>query len=212
MTTNHRPTLESKKGKNILITDTIVHSRSLPQQTQLKYRNDYKKIDTKLSRAAVLELNKELSQGRSDSTNSTKDVNENLVIPDDEDEKGADGESQLYGSEDNENDSEYSSEDSEDSEYETVALMAELEKVKEEKRLKKNQEEQRVKVENAKVSNPLVPLSKTKLPDDFKVKKDWRNSTAFKKTNSPKKGDDDSYTNDTLNSDFHQKFLSKYVR
>ena len=40
MSTNHRPTLESKKGKKRPIGDTIVHARTLPQQTTLKYRTD----------------------------------------------------------------------------------------------------------------------------------------------------------------------------
>ncbi|EDK45224.1 predicted protein [Lodderomyces elongisporus NRRL YB-4239] len=43
MTTNHRPTLEGKKGKRISIHGSIVHARALPQQQNLKYRKDIPK-------------------------------------------------------------------------------------------------------------------------------------------------------------------------
>ena len=42
MSTNHRPQLESKRGKVIKIKDTIQHARGLPQQTSIKYRQDIK--------------------------------------------------------------------------------------------------------------------------------------------------------------------------
>lgn len=46
MSTNHRPQLESKRGKVIKIKDTIQHARGLPQQTSIKYRQDIKNEKT----------------------------------------------------------------------------------------------------------------------------------------------------------------------
>lgn len=60
MTTNHRPTLESKRGKVNSITDTISHSRALPQQTTLKYREDGSKVEHKKGKRALEELKTEL--------------------------------------------------------------------------------------------------------------------------------------------------------
>lgn len=38
MTSNHRPALENKRGKKLIIGNSISHARSLPQQLHIKYR------------------------------------------------------------------------------------------------------------------------------------------------------------------------------
>lgn len=62
MTTNHRPALESKRGKVNSIRDTISHARTLPQHTTLKYRRDVRKpiIEHRAGLRAVDELKNEL--------------------------------------------------------------------------------------------------------------------------------------------------------
>ncbi|EGW32494.1 uncharacterized protein SPAPADRAFT_61560, partial [Spathaspora passalidarum NRRL Y-27907] len=59
MTTNHRPTLESKRGKVKSINDSIVHARALPQSGSLKYRTDIPSVKFE---DGVKELKRELLQ------------------------------------------------------------------------------------------------------------------------------------------------------
>ncbi|ODV82772.1 hypothetical protein CANARDRAFT_109436 [[Candida] arabinofermentans NRRL YB-2248] len=100
-------------------------------------------------------------------------------------------------------------------------LLQELAKIKEERKLKKQKEEEKLNIENAKISNPLVQIQ----DDDDEIsgsgsgsgkqlKKSWRDQSVFRKQSV--KSDDgngkDRYVNDMLKSDFHKKFMNKYIR
>lgn len=221
MTTNHRPTLESKRGKEESISNTIFHSRALPQHTSLKYRSDIRKpkVDRKVGKRAVEELKRDLLQdedklngneqsrvimnggdgSESVSINSGDSDNEESIINDDN-EKNTESVSEYSSSED-------------ESEDETAQLMEELAKIKKERQAEKEKQKLQKSIDSSKTSNPLVQVSDTPLSNnEFKVKKGWRDSTTFRRQHSEPKDDDEKFTNDTLNSDFHQKFLSKYVR
>lgn len=225
MTTNHRPTLESKRGKAELISNTIFHSRSLPQHTTLKYRGDIRKpkVDTKIGKQAVEELKKDLllNEGKlEESLKINKSLTEGLTLMDEHVSKTIDNqEDELdYNKEYDEKSitkEEYSSSEDDsgdDSEDETAQLMEELAKIKQERQEEKEKLELQNKLDKTKVSNPLVQVSGTSTEASFKIKKSWRDSTAFKKQNSQNKNDDETFTNDTLNSEFHQNFLTKYIR
>lgn len=223
MTTNHRPTLESKRGKAVPISNTIFHSRSLPQHTSLKYRNDIRKpkVDTKIGKQAVEELKKDLllNEGRlEDSLKIKKPLKDGNLLEDEPMNKTTDNKDNKEDNEYNEesitNDEDSSFEDDaeDDSEDETAELMAELAKIKKERQEEKEKIELQNKIDKTKVSNPLVQVADTSSGANFKIKKSWRDSTAFKKQNSQNKTEDEVFTNDTLNSDFHQSFLTKYIR
>ncbi|KAM7338991.1 hypothetical protein ACRRTK_002475 [Alexandromys fortis] len=118
-------------------------------------------------------------------------------------------------------------EDNEDFEEEsdgddTVALLAELEKIKKEraeKQARKEQEqkaeEERIRMENILSGNPLLNLTGPSQPQaNFKVKKKWVDDVVFKNC---AKGIDDQkkdkrFVNDTLRSEFHKKFMEKYIK
>ncbi|CAR65837.1 DEHA2E16566p [Debaryomyces hansenii CBS767] len=226
MTTNHRPTLESKRGKAESISNTIFHSRSLPQHTSLKYRGDIRKpkVDTKIGKQAVEELKKDLLLNEGKLEDSLK-INKSLTdgdhsmdehisktIDNQEDERDYNrqeydersiGKEEYSGSEDDSGD---------DSEDETAQLMEELAKIKKERQEEQEKLELQNKLDKTKVSNPLVQVVGASTEANFKIKKSWRDSTAFKKQNSQNKNDDETFTNDTLNSEFHQNFLTKYIR
>ncbi|CAO2636122.1 Spliceosome-associated protein CWC15 homolog [Lemmus lemmus] len=128
-------------------------------------------------------------------------------------------------------------EDDEDFEEEsddddTAALLAELEKIKKEraeeqarKEQEQKAEEERIRMENILSGNPLLNLTGPSQPQaNFKdgVKRDlfsflpfrWDDDVVFKNC---AKGIDDQkkdkrFVNDTLRSEFHKKFMEKYIK
>ena len=108
------------------------------------------------------------------------------------------------------------SEDSDDSDDDTAELMAELQKIKREraaeaakKEEQKRQEEERIRAENILSGNPLLNLQ----PGSFKVKRRWDDDVVFKNcAKDDDKGKDKNFINDTLRSEFHKKFMEKYVK
>jgi protein CWC15 len=111
------------------------------------------------------------------------------------------------------------SDDSENDDDDTAALLLELEKIKKERqeekeRLEKEQAEieARRKEELAMSGNPLLSASAVQEGTSF-VKRRWDDDVIFKNqargvTDNPKK----RFINDMLRSDFHRKFMDKYVK
>ncbi|CAI5756426.1 unnamed protein product [Candida verbasci] len=175
MTTNHRPTLESKRGKRITIKDSISHSRNQPQQKSLKYRNDIP-IPNDILSNAVKQL---------------KEEEEEVEEPEKKKIKLEETKEEVKEESECESESESDSEDDE-----TAELLAEIEKIRNEKK----QEEDKIKS-----NNPLVKIDNKQLQ-----KKSWRSST-FREKKQPS-NESPKFTNDTLKSDYHQKLLSKVFK
>ena len=187
MTTNHRPTLEAKRGKDEGIRNTIAHARALPQQTSLKYRSD---IPIQAARAAVEELKE-----------SSPDIKRRRVEESAQaSHSGAD--SGADSGTDSGADSGPDSGDTSDSE--TEQLMKELANIKRE--CQQKAEAQTAKRDSALASNTLLNLTGSA------PKSSWRNSTAFSGQNAPQTDPAEPYTSVTLKSDTHKKFISKYIR
>uniref|UniRef100_A0A8C5JTA8 CWC15 spliceosome associated protein homolog n=1 Tax=Junco hyemalis TaxID=40217 RepID=A0A8C5JTA8_JUNHY len=111
-------------------------------------------------------------------------------------------------------------EDSDDDD--TAALLAELEKIKKEraeeqarKEQEQKAEEERIRMENILSGNPLLNLTGPAQPQaNFKVKRRWDDDVVFKNC---AKGIDETkkdkrFVNDTLRSEFHKKFMEKYIK
>ena len=109
-----------------------------------------------------------------------------------------------------------------DDEDDTAELLRELEKIKRERaeekeRQERLQHEEEEKEREAQVAagNPLLNMPDASLsaPKDFSVKRRWDDDVVFK---NQARGMDDKpkkrFINDTLRSDFHRKFMSKYVQ
>lgn len=212
MTTNHRPTLESKRGRANGIKDTIQHSRSLKSQSSLKLRLDVKgtKFDPAVGKRALDELQNESKRHKLGSTdalyeceNKTGDKISGL-LPETEtsskesnpnDDKDAPVQNIETGAQsESDGSSEYESEEDDEEE-----LMAELAKIKKEK-------EEQKKKEVALNGNPLIDAQ----GNDVTSKKSWRSGSPFgrKATTHTKK----EFTTNTLESETHRKFLTKYFR
>lgn len=113
-------------------------------------------------------------------------------------------------------DSSSSSEESDD-EDDTSELLAELNRIKKEraaeeakKEAERKAHEDRIRMENILSGNPLIGAN---AKTDFKVKRRWDDDVVFKNCarNEPDKSKP-SFINDTLRSEFHKKFMEKYVK
>lgn len=118
-------------------------------------------------------------------------------------------------------DGESDSDDSDDDDDNTAALLAELNKIKREraqdsakKTVEKQQEDERIRMENIVSGNPLLNYSQSQAAKaDLKVKRRWDDDVVFKncaRTEPDKKNS--QFINDSLRSEFHKKFMEKYIK
>ena len=108
--------------------------------------------------------------------------------------------------------------DSDDSDDDTAALLAELNKIKREraqenakKEADKRQEEERIRMENILSGNPLLNYSAT-ANADLKVKRRWDDDVVFKNCARSEPEKNPTFINDSLRSEFHKKFMDKYIK
>ncbi|KYN08734.1 Protein CWC15 like protein A [Cyphomyrmex costatus] len=110
--------------------------------------------------------------------------------------------------------------DSDSDEDDTAALLAELQRIKKEraaeqakKEMEKRQEEERIRMENILSGNPLLNYSSQSGRVDMKVRRRWDDDVVFKNcARSEPKKTHDVFINDSLRSEFHRKFMEKYVK
>ncbi|KAF7906950.1 hypothetical protein BELL_0298g00080 [Botrytis elliptica] len=234
MTTAHRPTFDPAVGKEAQ-RGPAYHQRLLPAHTQLKFRKPGQGGD---AAAEVRDLRAELLQAEAahfakknggssaaiediqSSTNTSKRQLENGSVEDDEDTEAKrrrilEETRDIDADSDNAGESDSSDDDSDDEEDETAELQRELEKIKRERAEKREQEErERLAAEEAEREHDIAlgnPLLNAK--SDFNVKRRWDDDVIFK---NQARGTEDKgkkeFVNDLLRSDFHKKFMSKYVR
>ncbi|KHC74550.1 pre-mRNA-splicing factor CWC15 [Candida albicans P75016] len=222
MSTNHRPQLESKRGKVIKIKDTIQHARGLPQQTSIKYRQDIKNEKT-ISRFNDLQkhdnnkitslesINPPTKKLKIESTkeitteplNQEIDKQSKLSLKNDDQSDIQPNEKSESDEEDSKDEEDDESSDDEDDD-ETALLLKEIENIRREK------EKQNSDSTNNSINNSLT----LQTHDLSTKKKSWRSSTTFNNKSKKESTNDknNNYTTDTLNSQHHQKFMSKYIR
>ncbi len=140
-------------------------------------------------------------------------------LPDSDDEatsnKNSDAESKS-------NDSDDSDVDDDDDDDDTEALMAELNKIKKERAIEaakleeeRKAREEKIRVENILKGNPLLNPNengKSSASTDFKVKRRWDDDVVFKNCAKMDDGKKKDFINDTLRSEFHKKFMDRYVK
>lgn len=251
MTTAHRPTFDPAKGKaNTQAGGTILHTRSLPAHTQLKFRQKgqggagdiemHRDLKTELLRKEEDYFNKTLGEKRSrlnldqghendsnghpfESVESVKraklaeilDVSkheDDNSSSSDDDDPNREGNSES-GAESGNSDSEsQSDEDSEDE------LQRELEKIRQERaeqklrqEQKESEREQEEREKEIAYGNPLLNPGNSNSKASSRRK--WNDDVVFK---NQAKGLDDrggqGFINDMIRSDFHRKFMNKYIR
>lgn len=231
MTTAHRPTFDPAKGKEAQ-RGPAYHQRLLPAHTQLKFRQpgqggdaDLKTRDLRheLLQAEAAHISKIHGQTLPPSEGH-KTGDSKLLL--EQRSTGEDGESETKRrrilEETRQIDAESSSDDVADDssddnsdDDETAELQRELEKIKRERAARREQEEQEKAAKDQEKRERDIalgnPLLNTK--SDFNVKRRWDDDVIFKNQarGTENKGKKE-FVNDLLRSDFHKRFMSKYVR
>ncbi|PNY26507.1 Pre-mRNA-splicing factor cwc15 [Tolypocladium capitatum] len=234
MTTAHRPTFDPARGKEAL-RGPAYHQRLLPAHTQLKYRKvgqggdaddePERDLATELLAAEAAHFAKK--NGRPLPIDDAEADGESNAAPAGEKRSlSADGEESFAAkrrrvleetreidaddSTDEEEDSEEESDDDEDAE-----LQRELERVRREREEKKKREEAvRVKEEQDARERGIAYGNPLLNKQDFTMKRRWDDDVVFKNQarGTEEKGKKKEFVNDLLRSDFHRRFMSKYVR
>ena len=237
MTTAHRPTFDPARGKEAA-RGPAYHQRLLPAHTFLKHRQPGQGGDAEATkrdlRAELLE-----AEARHFAKKSGTYVEEDAAADASSAPKRPIAALEAAGEEedvdeteqkrrriemlekyrdvdaDDSDESSESSDDDDDEEDETAALQRELEKIKRERaeakakeeaeRAKEEEEQREIQVARG---NPLLN------PRDFTMKRRWDDDVVFKNQarGTEDKNKKKEFINDMLRSDFHKKFMSKYVR
>ncbi|KAJ2918058.1 hypothetical protein MD484_g2397, partial [Candolleomyces efflorescens] len=149
---------------------------------------------------------------------------------DEEDEDEGKGKKKAAaGDDDDDEDEDESEEEDSDEEDETAELMRELEKIKRERaeekaRLESEQSATDAAQREADVAtaNPLLNLAaalgqtpnglNTTAPGSFQVKRRWDDDLIFKNQAANSNKGQGQFVNDLLRTEFHKKFMSKFIK
>ncbi|KAJ2711843.1 hypothetical protein H4R19_003055 [Coemansia spiralis] len=229
MTTAARPTFDPAKGKESTDFTYLTSAKDLPGHTRLKTRGPGQGVGE--GRTAE-ELRRELEEAE----RRHFDAKQRGPVDGDAD-GGTESEKARYiemaqqldvESEDSASDSGSASEseadegsggsgdDSSDSEDETALLMRELEKIKRERAEERAREEQDAverQLGEAQAGGPSTLLAGNPLlaKHDFAVKRRWDDDVVFRNQARGEEKPRKRFINDMLRSDFHRKFMSKYL-
>ncbi|CAB3231147.1 unnamed protein product [Arctia plantaginis] len=218
MTTAARPTFDPARGgqgrgeKDLSAISRQYSSRDLPGHTKLKYREQGQGTTEELrSRDFRKELDEREKEG-SKTSNARRQAEPTAKRPkiDQVPAASLDADDPLEGD----------SSDSSDSDDDTAALLAELNKIRKEraidqakKEAERKQEEERIRMENILSGNPLLNYSAAGQKNDLKVKRRWDDDVVFKNcARSEPEKKSNTFINDSLRSEFHKKFMEKYVK
>ncbi|KAJ2887150.1 complexed with cef1p [Coemansia aciculifera] len=227
MTTAARPTFDPAKGKAPNELTFMTSAKDLPSHTKLKTRKPGQGTREEYT---IEDLKRELAEAEQAHFRAKRNSGEEGGLSEEsraqleeaktryiEMAQRLDAVSEDDSSDDDDDDDGgggSESDDDSDDEDETAMLMRELEKIKRERAEEKAREEQDALEQrllgDSKGSflgdNPL--LSKR----DFSVKRRWDDDVVFK---NQAQGDDGKpkkrFVNDMLRSDFHRKFMKKYI-
>lgn len=213
MTTAARPTFEPARGGkgkgeggDLSALSKQYSSRDLPAHTRLKYRQEGQGTSEELRsrdfRRELEDRERTVREKRDRNRDSGSKRPRLEQIP----AANLDADDPIDDDEE---------EDSSDDEDDTAELLAELNKIKKERLREKAKMEQEKKIEEERIRTEIIlkgnPLLNQDKPVEFKVKRRWDDDVVFKNC---AKGDEkkSQFINDTLRSEFHRKFMEKYVK
>jgi len=229
MTTAARPTFDPARGgtgrgeKDLSALSKQYSSRDLPGHTKLKYREQGQgTVDELRSRDFRKELEERETKGTSGNKSIPAVVRRAIEANTSSSAKKAKLDTSVSSGNLDQDDpvDADSSDDSDDSDDDdTAALLEELNKIKREraqdsakKEQDKKQEDERIRMENILSGNPLLSYS-SGAKGDLRIKRRWDDDVVFKncaRSEPDKKGS--LFINDSLRSEFHKKFMEKYIK
>ncbi|CAG8458677.1 6502_t:CDS:2 [Paraglomus occultum] len=216
MTTAARPTFDPARGHDNKAPTLQYSSRDLASHTKLKYRRPGQTTQEEIEevdlREQLLKAEQDHFEKKRKEIGSTNDVDEDFEAKRQKLLEAA--ALDADDSDDDSDESEESSEDeAEDEEDDTAELLRELEKIKKERAEERERQEQAAQAEEAKRREEEIAMGNPLLNRDFSVKRRWDDDVIFR---NQARGVDDKpkkrFINDTLRSDFHRKFMNKYVK
>ncbi|CAD6207894.1 GSCOCG00003152001-RA-CDS [Cotesia congregata] len=192
-------------------------SRDLPSHTKLKYREPGQgTVEELRNRDFRQELEKIEQENQKPSSSNRRMIEPTSEVPD---PKRSKLEAPVRNRDaDDANLIEDDSDDS-DSDDDTEALLAELNKIKQEraaqkaeKEYKQRKEEENVRMELILRGNPLNNAWNSSENRNLKARRGWSDDVVFKNCGRSEPKRDKRFINDVLRSDFHKKFMDKYVQ
>mmetsp|Transcript_11964 Transcript_11964/g.19315 ORF Transcript_11964/g.19315 Transcript_11964/m.19315 type:complete len:224 (-) Transcript_11964:154-825(-) len=223
MTTAHRPTWAPAKGheeqggarmfgpshKHSKLDDnshTILKKRADGQQTIKELME--KDFRAELEEKEAKHFKKKLS--------SAAGAGDDLMVGNGAGDMGATFVPKPLDADDSDDDDDDDDDSDDDDEDDTAALLAELDRIKKERteasarREAESAEAEAVeKAEELASGNPLLNLRGAA---DFTVKRRWDDDVVFKNQTRGEPKHAKRFINDTIRSDFHKRFLSKYIK
>ncbi|KAJ8884439.1 hypothetical protein PR048_016296 [Dryococelus australis] len=223
MTTAARPTFEPARGgqgrgeKDLSAISRQYSSRDLPSHTKLKYREHGQSSSEELRSR---DFRKELEDREREKDKTSSRDRRTTDSRDSSSHKRPKLDQVPAASLDADDPLDDDDSDDADSDDDTAELLAELQRIKKERALEqakketeKRQEEERIRMENILSGNPLLNLSAQVPKADLKVKRRWDDDVVFKNcARSEPEKKKDQFINDSLRSEFHRKFMEKYVK
>lgn len=217
MTTAARPTFDPARGgqargeKDLGALSKQYSSRDLPSHTRLKYREHGQGTNDEL---AARDFRKELEERERKEEKTLKKVPDVPHKRQKIDQTNLDADDPLDDDDDDEDDS-----DDSDDDLDNAQLLAELAKIKKEravelerKEKEKRQEEEKIRMENILSGNPLLNYAAQVPKSDLKIKRRWDDDVVFKNCARYDPDKKKEFINDSLRSEFHKKFMDKYIK
>ena len=119
---------------------------------------------------------------------------------------------QFSDDDDSGEDEDDSDEDSDDSGDEEAELMRELERIKQEREEERKRKEQEESEAQDKVVQAAMPQFPSASSTTFGVKRRWDDDVVFKNQTRDVAPVKKRFINDTIRSDFHKRFLKRYIQ
>jgi len=234
MTTAARPTFEPAKGgmgrgeRDLSALSKQYSARDLPSHQKLKYRehgqNTADEIRSRDFRRELEDRERETRdkdkrrtgtsssssiarESSSSTSSSTKKPRLDQIAPSNLD------------ADDPQDEDDDDADDSDDDSDDEAVLFAELERIRRERAEEeakaasaRQEQEERIRMENIISGNPLLNLAAI-TKQDMKVKRRWDDDVVFKNcaASEPDKNEK-KFINDSLRSEFHNRFMEKYIK
>eukprot|EP00930_Biecheleria_cincta_P003658 TRINITY_DN104586_c0_g1_i1.p1 TRINITY_DN104586_c0_g1~~TRINITY_DN104586_c0_g1_i1.p1 ORF type:complete len:228 (-),score=75.83 TRINITY_DN104586_c0_g1_i1:62-745(-) len=220
MTTAHRPTWNSAiasgsnpSGNMFVAQTTKVNNRDAASFKKIKFREASQGlVEDRPSRADMAEaLERKEKDARDEREGKVKEKKRPSMadnpFPEDADEElPSDDDKKANALGDDSDDDDDDDEDAEELMRELAKIKQEREAEAESKKALEAKQDRRVQREEVMRGNPLLADGQ-----DLSLKRKWDDDTVFKNQARTAPKQKQRYINDSVRSDFHKKFLSKYV-